>query len=146
MPRRLRGHVVALTFVSAACTSQCPLVAEALGQVRRALGSAADRLSIVAISIAPERDSPQVIRHFAAVAGWQGLDWHYLTAPRPVLAPIWAAYGVYVGPPPKPGQDPVHQAGLYLIDPRGRLRAYDDVPFLAPRVAASMRTLLGPSS
>jgi hypothetical protein len=36
----------------------------------------------------------------------------------------------------------VHQTGLYLIDPRGRLRAYDDVPFLAADVAASVRALL----
>ena len=77
-----------------------------------------------------------------ALSGWQGTDWHYLSAPRAVLAPIWKAYGVYVGPPTTAGEDPEHYAGLYLIDPRGRLRAYYDVPFLAPRVAAAIRALL----
>jgi cytochrome oxidase Cu insertion factor (SCO1/SenC/PrrC family) len=47
-----------------------------------------------------------------------------------------------VEPPTKAGQDPEHSAGLYLIDTRGRLRAYYDVPFLAPHVAAAIRTLL----
>jgi protein SCO1/2 len=139
---RLRGKVVALTFVSSICTEQCPLVGKGLSQVRHDLGRAAAHLTIVAISVAPERDIPRTVRHFAALSGWQGADWHYLSAPRAVLARIWKAYGVYVGPPTKAGQDPEHYAGLYLIDPRGRLRAYYHVPFLAPRVAAAIRALL----
>ena len=139
---RLRGKVVALTFVSSICTEQCPLVGKGLSQVRHDLGRAAAHLTIVAISVAPERDTPQTVRHFAALSGWQGTDWHYLSAPRAVLARIWKAYGVYVGPPTKAGQDPEHYAGLYLIDPRGKLRAYYDVPFLAPRVTAAIRALL----
>jgi protein SCO1 len=139
---RLRGQVVALTFVSAICTEQCPLVGKGLSQARHDLGRAASRLTIVAISVAPERDTPRTVRHFAALFGWQGVDWRYLSAPRPVLARLWKAYGVYVGPPTKAGQDPEHSAGLYLIDPRGRLRAYYHVPFLAPRVAAAIRALL----
>ena len=138
----LRGKVVALTFVSSICTEQCPLVGKGLSQVRYDLGGAATHLSIVAISVAPERDTPRTVRHFAALSGWQGADWHYLSAPRAVLGRIWKAYGVYVGPPTRAGQDQEHYAGLYLIDPHGRLRAYYDVPFLAPRVAASIRALL----
>lgn len=143
--RQLRGTAVALTFVSSVCTEECPLVGKGLSEVRRELGRAAAHLTIVAISVAPEQDTPRTVRHFAALAGWQGADWHYLSAPRRLLKPIWAAYGVYVGPPTKPGQDPVHYAGLYLIDPKGNLRAYYDVPFLAPRVAASIRALLSAS-
>jgi protein SCO1/2 len=139
---RLRGKVVALTFVSSICTEQCPLVGKGLSQVRHDLGRAAAQLTIVAISVAPERDTPRTVRHFAALSGWQGADWHYLSAPRAVLTRIWKAYWVYVEPPTKAGQDPEHSAGLYLIDPRGRLRAYYDVPFLAPRVAAAIRALL----
>jgi cytochrome c biogenesis protein CcmG, thiol:disulfide interchange protein DsbE len=139
---RLRGKVVALTFVSSICTEQCPLVGKGLSQVRHDLVRASAHLTIVAISVAPERDTAQTVRHFAALSGWQGADWHYLSAPRAVLARIWKAYGVYVGPPTKAEQDPEHYAGLYVIDPRGRLRAYYDVPFLAPRVAAAVRALL----
>lgn len=141
-PNRLRGKVVALTFVSAACRSECPLVGRSLAAVAQRLGRDARRLAIVAISVDPEQDAPAVTRAFAVEAGWRGADWHYLTAPRPVLARVWKAYWVFAGPPPKPGQDPAHQAGLYLIDARARLRAYYDVPLLAPRVAASVRALL----
>ncbi len=144
-PASLRGRVVALTFVSAICTGQCPLVGQTLSEVRRQLGRDAARLSIVAVSVDPEQDTPAGIHAFAKESGWLGTDWHYLTAPRLVLKRVWASYYVDVPPPPpiiKAGQDPVHQAIVFLIDPRGRERAFFDVPFLAPRVAASMRVLL----
>lgn len=149
-PASLRGKVVALTFLSALCTQQCPLVGQELSQARRLLGRDAARLVIVAVSVAPEQDNPGATRRFARKSGWEGTDWHYLTAPRATLARVWKAYYVYVQAPPPifkvTGADLVHQAGLYLIDPQGRLRAYDDVPFLASDVASSVRTLLAPSN
>ncbi len=141
-PQRLRGRIIALTFISANCRSQCPFVGATLTQTRRDLGPLAGRLSIVAISIDPEQDSARATLHFAARAGWGNTDWHYLTASRTVLAPVWSAYNELVGPRPKAGQDPIHLAGLYLIDPHGRLRLYDNAPFLAPRVAGTIRALL----
>jgi protein SCO1/2 len=146
-PGALRGKVVALTFISAVCKEQCPMVGQTLSLVRRDLGRDAAHLAIVAISVDPEQDSPQATRAFAAASGWQGADWHYLSAPRAVLQHVWSAYYIDVPPPPpifKAGQSIVHQAELFLIDPRGRLRAYFDVPFLASRVAASVRALLTP--
>jgi cytochrome oxidase Cu insertion factor (SCO1/SenC/PrrC family) len=144
-PSVLRGKIVALTFISAVCKEQCPMVGQTLSLVRRDLGRDAAHLAIVAISVDPEQDSPQATRAFAAASGWHGADWHYLSAPRAVLQRVWAAYYIDVPPPPpifKPGQTIEHQAELFLIDPRGRLRAYYDVPFLASRVAASVRALL----
>jgi protein SCO1/2 len=137
--------VVALTFVSALCKEQCPLVGKALTLVRQQLGKNASRLSIVAISVEPEVDTPSATRQFAIEAGWPGGDWHYLTAARAVLSRIWQAYGVDVAPPPpifKPSVSVVHQADLFLIDPQGRLRAYYDVPFLPSRVVTTIRALL----
>jgi len=149
-PDSLRGKVVALTFLSALCTQQCPLVGQELSRARRLLGRDAARLVIVAISVAPEQDSRGATRRFARKSGWEGTDWHYLTGPRATLARVWKGYYVYVQAPPpifkETGADLVHQAGLYLIDPRGRLRAYDDVPFLASDVASSIRALLTPTT
>jgi cytochrome oxidase Cu insertion factor (SCO1/SenC/PrrC family) len=148
-PATLRGKVVALTFISAVCKEQCPMVGQTLSLARRDLGRDAAHLAIVAISVDPEQDSPQATRAFAAASGWHGAEWHYLSAPRAVLQRVWATYYVDVPPPPpiyKPGQSIVHQAELFLIDPRGRLRAYYHVPFLASRVASSIRALLAPTA
>jgi len=144
-PESLRGRTVALTFVSALCTEQCPLVGKALTLVRRDLGKQAAKLSIVAISVEPEVDTASATLKFAQEAGWPGGDWHYLTASRAVLSAVWRAYGVDVEAPPpifKSNISVVHQADLYLIDPQGRLRAYYDVPFLPSRVFTTIRALL----
>lgn len=144
-PRSLRGRVTALTFISALCREQCPLIGLTLSRVRRQLGAEARRFAIVAISVDPEIDTPAATRAFAAESGWRGAEWHYLTARRTILSPLWTAYGMAVPPPSpifKPGQTIVHQAGVFLLDPRGRVRAYYDTPFFAPRVAATVRALL----
>jgi protein SCO1/2 len=149
-PASFRGKVIALTFLSAVCIEQCPLVGQTLGAARRLLGPDAGRLAIVAVSVAPEQDSATATRRFASEAGWNGADWHYLSGPRATLARIWNAYGVYVEAPPPifktTGASLVHQAGLFLIDPQGRLRAYDEAPFLPSDVAASAHTLLAGSA
>ena len=144
-PATFRGKVIALTFISAVCKEQCPLVGQSLGEAWRRMGKDRSRLAIVAISVDPEQDSPKAIQQFAHDAGWQGTDWHYLTAPRAVLKRVWASYYVDVEAPSpifKSGQSIVHDAGVYFIDPHGKLRAYDHAPFLGPRVAASVRALL----
>ena len=144
-PASLRGKLVALTFLSAVCTQQCPLIGVTMRLVRRQLGAASARLSVVVISVDPEQDSAANTAAFARDAGWQVTDWHYLSAPRNILAPIWSAYGIYVPAPSpifKPGETIVHQAGIYLIDAKGSLRAYFNVPVMASRIAAAAQELL----
>jgi cytochrome c biogenesis protein CcmG, thiol:disulfide interchange protein DsbE len=137
----LHGKVVALTFVSAICMAECPLIGRALGQVVLDLGKDAKHLAIVAISVTPEADSAAAISHFAKLSGWKSNEYYFLSGSQTALAAVWAAYGIWVGPYVK-GQDPEHTAAVYLIDPQGRMRAYYDVPFLVPRVASSVRALL----
>jgi len=141
----LRGKAVALTFLSSVCTEQCPLAGRALAQVDHLLGKDAARFSIVVVSADPENDSPAATLSFALKSGWRGLDWHYLTAPRPVLQQVWHAYGVPIEAPSpifKGGIGLAHDASVYLLDTQGRWRAYVEAPFQAPQVASTVRALL----
>ncbi len=140
----LRGRVVALTFLSSVCREQCPLEGRQLARVQALLGRDRARVAFVTISVQPETDMPAYAVGFQMEAG---LDrgWEYLTAPRPALAPIWRSFYVGVAPPPEPGRpatDPVHSLGLYLIDPRGDVRAYFDAPLPSHPVTAAIRALL----
>lgn len=141
----LRGKAVALTFLSSVCTEQCPLAGRALAQVDHLLGKDASRFSIVVVSADPENDSPAATLSFALKSGWRGLNWHYLTAPRPVLQQVWSAYGVPIEAPSpifKGGIGLTHDASVYLLDTQGRWRAYVEAPFQAPQVASTVRALL----
>ena len=141
----LRGKAVALTFLSSVCTEQCPLAGRALAQVDHLLGKDASRFSIVVVSADPENDAPATTLSFALKSGWRRLDWHYLTAPRPVLQQVWHAYGVPIEVPApifKGGVGLTHDASVYLLDAQGRWRAYIEAPFQAPQVASTVRALL----
>jgi cytochrome oxidase Cu insertion factor (SCO1/SenC/PrrC family) len=144
-PQSFHGKVVALTFISSVCIEQCPLVGKGLTLIRGELGKEASKMAIVAISVSPEQDSPAATQRFASSSGWQNTNWHYLTAPRSVLAPIWKRYGVYVAALPPIYKSTVsvqHEANVFLIDPSGKLRALYDVPFLPSRVASTVKALL----
>lgn len=140
----LRGKVVALTFLSAACRGQCPIMGRALARVQRLLGRDSRKVALVTISVEPEVDFPATAITFALESGL-GHDWLYLTASRQTLTPIWRGYGAAAAPPPMPGHpstDPIHSLFLYLIDRHGYIRALFDAPFQSSRVATAMRALL----
>jgi protein SCO1 len=114
----LRGRVVAITFLDSHCKQLCPIEADQLAQVQQTLGKQSP-LSLVVVSVAPETDTPESTRSFAAIHGWTG-DWHWLLGSQAQLAPVWQAYSVDVKPTTA---DILHTAVLYLIDKNGYTRA-----------------------
>jgi protein SCO1 len=133
--RSLRGHVVLLTFLDSKCKRACPVEGRALRDVlRRVKGTGA---VAVIVSVDPWADTPASARTFASHAGWSG-DWHWLLGSRADLAPVWRAYDI--GVKRTPG-DILHNVVLYVVDPRGDLRAGYLFPFPAGAVAESVRRL-----
>ena len=114
----LRGRVVALTFLDSHCKQLCPIEADQLAQVQHTLGKSSP-LSLVVVSVAPDTDTPDSARSFAATHGWAG-DWHWLLGTEAQLAPVWHAYSIDVKPTTA---DILHSAVLYLIDKNGYVRA-----------------------
>jgi protein SCO1 len=114
----LRGRVVAITFLDSHCKELCPIEADQLAQVQQALGREAP-LSLVVVSVAPDTDTPDSARSFAAAHAWAG-DWHWLLGTEAQLAPVWKAYSIDVKPTTA---DILHSAVLYLTDENGYVRA-----------------------
>jgi len=140
--RGLRGHVVALDFLSATCRGQCPIEGRQLARVETLLGWRRAGVDFITVSVEPEGDTRRAAAAFGRTAG---LDhrWQYLTGTRRALTPVWRSYDVVAALPPVPGHpvtDPIHSLGLYLIDQRGDVRAYLDAP-TSGRVAAAIRSL-----
>jgi cytochrome oxidase Cu insertion factor (SCO1/SenC/PrrC family) len=59
---------------------------------------------------------------------------------RKQLAPVWAAYHIFVSPHPVDG-DIAHTEALYLVDRRGYERSAYLYPFFARYVSSDLRTL-----
>ncbi|MDD9994859.1 MAG: SCO family protein [Dehalococcoidia bacterium] len=162
----LRGDVVVLTFLYTDCPDICPVVASHLADVRDELSGEPglmDRVSMVAVSVDPERDTVQRAREYSESYGLLD-DWSYLVGDRERLERIWADY--YVSPLPvgeeHSDSDPIHQDGsagslyerlgaaytvdhqapVYLIDRDGTMRVLFSLPFRPGDVAEDVRSLL----
>lgn len=136
---QFRGRPVVVTFLSAACTTLCPLVAERLRQTLVELGSAGRRVAILAVSTDPTRDTRQVMLQFSRRHHLLH-RWQYLTGPRARVSPVWKHYYIYAAPANAPAAvRDAHTSATYLIDGQGRERV---LIAGVPQVADLRRDLL----
>ena len=76
----LRGKVVAVTFIYASCTDTCPLLTAKLTGLQARLGTDfGAKVFFVAITVDPERDTPQVLQRYAQAHGANLAGWAFLT-------------------------------------------------------------------
>ena len=124
----LRGKVVVLTFIYAACTDTCPLLTAKLVRIRQQLGADAAGVAFVAITVDPERDTPAVLRSYAHANGATGPGWRFLTGPQAEIDTVVRRYGVFARKTPSGDVD--HTFLTSLVDRRGGLRVqYTGVRF-----------------
>jgi protein SCO1/2 len=133
--RSLRGRVVLLTFLDSRCRRECPVEGRTLADVQRLVAGTSAVLAVV--SVDPWADTGASARAFATRSDWHG-DWHWLLGSKASLAPVWRSYNIAVKRTPG---DILHSVALYLIDPRGDLRAGYLFPFAAKAVAHDVRRL-----
>ncbi len=135
----LRGRSVAIAFFDSHCHQECPLEGRALVAAERVL-PLAERPVLVAVSVNP-LDTPGSASKAARAWGLASVaPWHWLMGTRQQLAPVWAAYHVYVSPHPVNG-DIVHTEAVYLVDRRGYMRSGYMYPFLSRYVTGDLHTL-----
>jgi len=137
---RLHGKVVLLTFLYTHCPDACPLTAERLNAALHALGPERRQAAVVVVSVDPRGDTPRAVRAFIAAHRLLP-QFHYLTGPRSVLAPIWRAYGVssYA----QAGDRVDHTLYTLLLDRRGLSRVlYDSTAATAAFISHDVRILL----
>jgi protein SCO1/2 len=133
-----RGQVVALTFLYTTCPDVCPLTASRFRAAQDELQADASRVTFIAVSVDPDRDTPEAVRVFSAAHGL-ATNWYYLVGGRAQLAPVWAAYGIGV----QAGSTTVaHNDAVYLIDRRGRERVLLHSEDLATDLVNDLRALL----
>lgn len=118
---RYRGKVVLLSFGFTHCAAVCPVTLATLAQARSALGSAADTLQVVFVTVDPERDAPAQLKAYLAV-----FDASFVggTGKPEMLAAVRKNYGVVANKVPMAdGYAVDHTSSVFLIDREGKLRA-----------------------
>lgn len=121
----LGGQVVLLTFLYTTCPDVCPLTAETIRAASDRLGSKAQNVAFIAVSVDPRGDTPAATRRFVADHGL-GAGFRYLIGPQAALARVWQAYGIAQA---TSGSNVLHSDAIYLIDKhaRGRLVLHSSV-------------------
>ena len=122
--RDLRGRLSLIYFGYTFCPDVCPTTLSSMIGGLEALGSDADRVRPVFITLDPERDTPAVVRDYVAAFSPRLLG---LTGSPEAVAAAARAFRVYFAKHPnaeKPADYTLdHSSILYLMDERGAFRA-----------------------
>jgi protein SCO1/2 len=138
-----RGKAVAVTFIFASCEDMCPVLTALMVRVQEELGPAFGRdVAFVSITVDPERDTPAVLKRYAADFGADLTGWAFLTGAPDQVREVVRSYGVYVHG--TPGGDIEHTFLTSLVDPRGNLRVqYLGVRFDLEEFRGDLLDILG---
>jgi protein SCO1/2 len=116
-----RGEVVAVTFIYASCVDTCPLLTVKLVGIQRKLEpSAVSKVFFTAITVDPERDTPEVLRRYGQAHGADRAHWAFLTGTAEQIDDVTRRYGIYHKK--QPNGDVDHTFLTSIIDRTGTLR------------------------
>jgi protein SCO1 len=116
-----RGNVVAVTFIYASCVDTCPLLTAKLVGIQRKLEpNAAAKVLFTAITVDPERDTPEVLKRYAQAHSADPAHWAFLTGTAEQIDDVTRRYGIYRKK--QPNGDVDHTFLTSLIDRSGTLR------------------------
>jgi protein SCO1/2 len=122
-----RGRWLAIDFVYTRCATYCTAQGAAFAQVQRLLATpiAGGRVQLVSISFDPAHDTPAALAAYLRRSGDRGTGW---LAARPVagdgLERLLRGFGITVVADGNGGY--VHNDGVHIVDPQGRIVAIID--------------------
>ena len=134
-----RGKYLLVYFGYTFCPDVCPTTMTNVADAMDKLGAKADRLQPLFITVDPKRDTPEVVKRYAAAFGPRFVG---LTGSAEQIAAAAKEYRVYYAEHRTgPGPDDYsmdHSSVLYLMSPEGKFIA----PLRADQAGADMATAL----
>jgi len=138
-----KGKVWIADFFYSTCPGPCPMLSSRLSAMQRTIGPD-DRIRLVSISTDPERDTPEVLRQYAAK--FHATDrWLFLTGTKESIRSLaFDNFKLPFSEQPGAVEPIIHSTRLILIDQTGTIRGlYDGIgKGDADQLARDVRTLL----
>jgi protein SCO1/2 len=136
-----QGKVVLIFFGFTQCPDVCPTTLAEMSEVMKKLGSDADRVKVLFISVDPERDTQAMLSQYVPAFDPRFVG---LTGSLEQITAVAKDFKVFYQKVPTPnGSYTVdHFSGMYAFDTRGRIRLF--IRYRAPvdSIAADIKTLL----
>jgi protein SCO1 len=127
------GRVWITDFVFTSCADACPRLQQKMKGLQDRLipVEQGGGVSLLSISVDPERDTPELLRQNAETYGARKGLWRYLTGDqkeveRTVVKGFHTAMAKMPGPTPESAFDIMHGERLVLVDRAGRIRGFYD--------------------
>jgi protein SCO1 len=149
-----RGRLVLLSFGYTSCPDVCPTTLSRLRSMYRQLGTGAQDVAVVFLTVDPERDTPERLRSYLAAfeprfqgavlhgeALHQTLERYGITAVKRVADA--RRYRNLAGASGEPPYSIDHTGGYLVIDRAGALRLRYPHAATAEQLASGVRELLG---
>ena len=140
--KELRGKVLAITFIYASCADTCPLLTAKMAGLQSRLGSVfGPKVFFVSITVDAERDTPEVLKGYAATHRANTEGWAFLTGTTVEIRDVARRYGIYYKKMPRGDVD--HTFLTSLVDQNGLLRVqYMGVRFDPDEMLRDLQNLL----
>lgn len=139
-----RGKYMLVYFGYTTCPDVCPTTLNAVAEAMEKLGPRADQVRPVFITVDPRRDTPSVVRQYAAAFGPSITG---LTGTPAEIAVVAKEYRVYYAEHRTgPGPDDYsmdHSSVLYLMDRNGGFIAPVRADLSGEEMAANLKKLMG---
>jgi protein SCO1/2 len=138
-----RGKYMLVYFGYTYCPDVCPTTLNAVADAIDRLGPAANRVAPLFITVDPQRDTPPVVKQYAAAFGTHIVG---LTGTPEQIAKVAREYRVYYAKRQTgPGPDDYsmdHSSLLYLMGPKGHFIAPIRADQSGEEIAAQLRKLM----
>lgn len=140
--KQLHGKILAITFIYASCADTCPLLTAKMVGIQNRLHSAfGNKVYFVSITVDPERDTPEVLKHYAEAHKANPAGWAFLTGTPGEIRDVTKRYGIYYKKNPHGDVD--HTFLTSLVDQSGTLRVqYMGVKFDPNEMLRDIQTLV----
>lgn len=137
-----QGKTAVVFFGYTACPDICPTMLAKLADVMKALGSDAERVQVLFVTVDPERDSLERLKDFVP---WFNPTFLGLRGDDAQTKAATEEFRVFAARKPVEGELGYvidHSTGAYVFDPAGRLRLYVKDTSSVDDISADIRQLL----
>jgi len=141
--RTYRGKWQIIYFGYTFCPDACPVALSKLSIALEKLGSDADKVQAIFITVDPQRDTQQVLAEYLKSFDSRVVG---LTGPQAEIDKVIKEYRVYAAPQKTGGNNDYlvdHSSYFYLFDPQGTFRNVLDPSLSGEQLAERLRKEIG---
>ncbi len=121
--QQLLGKIWIADFIYSTCPGPCPMISTRMGELQKPLRDT--DVKLVSFSVDPQRDTPAVLREYAAKLNAQPGRWHFLTGDKNTIYRL-SRDGFKLATDDGGAAGPIHSTRMVLVDRSGMIRGYYD--------------------